>query len=229
VPDVHTRSLGELRRLDAAAFGGKSANLGELLSLGLHVPTGFAVAASAFRTFVDGTGLDGTIAAAMARAASGDVEDGAAASKAIGEAMRFAPLPDDVRDELAARHDELVRAHGGEPPPVAVRSSAIGEDGEESTFAGQQESFLWLRGLEQAMRDAGPEERRKALGDAQLEARQLAGRQRQLGDQAAGESGRGADARRRHRGEAAGVERTAVARWATVPNGSAGGVLVGLT
>jgi len=156
VPDVHTRSLGELRRLDAAAFGGKSANLGELLSLGLHVPTGFAVAASAFRTFVDGTGLDGTIAAAMARAASGDVEDGAAASKAIGEAMRFAPLPDDVRDELAARHDELVRAHGGEPPPVAVRSSAIGEDGEESTFAGQQESFLWLRGLEQvcdAVRD----------------------------------------------------------------------------
>ncbi len=137
-------------------FGGKSANLGELGSAGLEVPPGFAVAASAFRAFVEETGLDGTIAAAMTRASSGDVEEGAAAAKAIGEAMRFAPLPDAVRAEVAHRHDELVRAHGGEPPPVAVRSSAIGEDSEDATFAGQQESFLWLRGIEQvcdALRD----------------------------------------------------------------------------
>jgi pyruvate,water dikinase len=151
----HTRCLRDLRGSDAAEFGGKSANLGELLSIGLDVPTGFAVAASAFRTFVEDTGLEGTIATAMDRASSGSVEDGAAASKAIGEAMRFAPLPDAVRAELAERHDELVRETGGEAP-VAVRSSAIGEDSQEATFAGQQESFLWVRGLEQicdAVRD----------------------------------------------------------------------------
>ena len=83
----------------------------------------------------------------MARAASGTVEDGAAASKAIGEAMRFAPLPEAVRAELASHYDELVRESGAEPP-VAVRSSALGEDSEEATFAGQQESFLWVRGFE---------------------------------------------------------------------------------
>ena len=152
----HTRALGELRRSHAAEFGGKSANLGELLSIGLDVPLGFAVSASAFRTFVEATGLDGAIATAMARAASGSVDDGAAASKAIGEAMRFAPLPDAVRDELATRYDELARSSDREAPPVAVRSSALGEDSEEATFAGQQESFLWLRGLEQicdAVRD----------------------------------------------------------------------------
>jgi pyruvate,water dikinase len=151
----HTRALGELRRSDGATFGGKSANLGELLSIGLEVPAGFAVAATAFRAFVAETGLEGTIARAMERAASGDVEDGAAASKAIGEAMRFAPLPEEVRAEIAARYDELVDATGAEPP-VAVRSSALGEDSEEATFAGQQESFLWVRGLEQvcdAVRD----------------------------------------------------------------------------
>ena len=151
----HTTALRELRRSDGAAFGGKSANLGELLSIGLNVPSGFAVAASAFRAFVAETGLDGTIAAAMERAASGDLDDGAAAAKTIGEAMRFAPLPDAVRAELASRYDELVRESGREPP-VAVRSSAIGEDSEEATFAGQQESFLWVRGLEQicdAVRD----------------------------------------------------------------------------
>jgi pyruvate,water dikinase len=155
VSGSYTRLLPELRGSDAAEFGGKSANLGELLSIGLDVPTGFAVAASAFRTFVEETGLEGTIAAAMKRASSGTVDDGAAASKAIGEAMRFAPLPDAVRAEVAERHDELVRETGGEPP-VAVRSSALGEDSQEATFAGQQESFLWVRGLEQicdAVRD----------------------------------------------------------------------------
>jgi pyruvate,water dikinase len=151
----HTRALAELRRSDGAAFGGKSANLGELLSIGLRVPAGFAVAASAFRSFVAETGLEGTIGRALERAASGDVDDGAAASKTIGEAMRFAPLPDAVREELVVRYDELVRESGGDPP-VAVRSSALGEDSDEATFAGQQESFLWVRGLEQvcdAVRD----------------------------------------------------------------------------
>jgi pyruvate,water dikinase len=152
----HTRPLAELRRSDAAEYGGKSAHLGELLSLGLDVPPGFAVSATAFRAFVEATGLDGAIATAMARAASGRVEDGAAASKAIGEAMRFAPLPEEVRGELGSRYEELAGGNDGDPPPVAVRSSAIGEDSEEATFAGQQESFLWLRGLEQvcdAVRD----------------------------------------------------------------------------
>ena len=144
----HIRPLKELRRSDAAAFGGKSANLGELLSAGIPVPPGFAVSAGAFGDFVAATGLDGAIERAMARAASGTVEDGAAASKAIGEAMRFAPLPEAVRDELEERYAELARETGAPEPAVAVRSSALGEDGEESTFAGQQESFLWVRGLE---------------------------------------------------------------------------------
>jgi pyruvate,water dikinase len=151
----HTRSLGDLRRTDQGEFGGKSANLGELLSIGLRVPPGFAVAASAFRAFVAETGLEGTIARAMERAATGDVDDGAAASKAIGEAMRFAPLPEPVRAEIGSCYDDLVRESGGEPP-VAVRSSALGEDSDEATFAGQQESFLWVRGLDQvcdAVRD----------------------------------------------------------------------------
>jgi pyruvate,water dikinase len=144
----HIRPLAELRRSDSDPFGGKSANLGELLSAGIPVPQGFAVAASAFREFVATTGLGGAIESAMARAASGAVEDGAAASKAIGEAMRFAPLPDAVRRELEERYEELAGASGEPEPAVAVRSSALGEDGEDATFAGQQESYLWVRGIE---------------------------------------------------------------------------------
>ena len=131
-----TRPLAELRRTDAEAFGGKSANLGELLAAGLAVPDGFALGADAYRDFV---GLD--------RSRRGDLRDPlprppTTPSKAIGEAMRFAPLPEDLRGELERRYREL-----GEPP-VAVRSSALGEDGDDASHAGQQESFLWVRGIE---------------------------------------------------------------------------------
>jgi phosphoenolpyruvate synthase/pyruvate phosphate dikinase len=152
----YTRPLVELRYSDAAEFGGKSANLGDLLSAGIPVPPGFAVSARAFRAFIEATGLQGMIAEALSRASTGDVDAVGAASKAIGEAMRFAPLPEVVRAELHRRYDDLARATGVERPPVAVRSSALGEDSQEASHAGQQESFLWLRGIEQvcdAVRD----------------------------------------------------------------------------
>jgi pyruvate, water dikinase len=108
-----TRLLTELRRDDAAEFGGKSANLGELLAAEIPVPPGFAIAASANREF-------------------GSV------------------VPPELREELASRYAEL-----GEPA-VAVRSSALGEDSQEASYAGQAETFLWVRGvdeLSEAVRD----------------------------------------------------------------------------
>jgi pyruvate, water dikinase len=126
---AYTRPLAELRRADAAEFGGKSANLGELLSSGIPVPPGFAVGVSAYRSFVEESGL-------------GDAIDSGA--------IRSAPLPDALRAELGRRYEELGQ------PPVAVRSSALGEDSEEASYAGQQESFLWVHGLERvcdAVRD----------------------------------------------------------------------------
>jgi pyruvate,water dikinase len=102
----HTRLLAELRRDDAAEFGGKSANLGELLAAGIPVPPGFAIGASAYRAF-------------------------------------GSSIPAELREELAARYAEL-----GEPP-VAVRSSALGEDSREASYAGQAESYLWVRGVDE--------------------------------------------------------------------------------
>jgi pyruvate,water dikinase len=131
----YTRLLAELRSSDADEFGGKSANLGELLAAEIPIPSGFALDADAYREFVRVTGLEGTIASALTHG-----EDDA--SKTIGEAMRFAPLPEAVRDELAEGYASM-----GEPP-VAVRSSALGEDSHDATFAGQQESYLWVRGFE---------------------------------------------------------------------------------
>lgn len=148
VPAVYTRDLAELGRADADAFGGKSANLGELLAAGIAVPPGFALSADAYRAFVEKTGLEGAIAAAQTRARPDDVDALAAASKAIDEAMRFAPLPEAVRAEIVEAYADLARSIGEAEPPVAVRSSALGEDSAEASYAGQQESFLWVRGVE---------------------------------------------------------------------------------
>src|SRR5207248_11132292 len=68
--------------------------------------------------------------------------------QAISQAMRFAPVPEAVRDEVARRYAELADETGDAEPPVAVRSSALGEDGQDASFAGQQETYLWVRGAE---------------------------------------------------------------------------------
>ena len=156
LPTTYTRSLDELRRADDASFGAKSASLGELLAAGIPVPAGFALAADAFRTFVSDAGLQHQLADAQARLSTRDLDAVSAVSGAVSEAMRGAPVPGGVREQIAAAYAALAGISGEAEPPVAVRSSALGEDSQDATFAGQQESYLWVRGLEQvcdAVRD----------------------------------------------------------------------------
>jgi pyruvate, water dikinase len=142
VTDSHTRPLDALRTADTPAFGGKSTSLGELLAAQIPVPPGFALSTSAFRAFLAAGGLPARIDAAIGGMRPDDVESVQAAAEAIRSAVCAAAVPDDVRAEIAARYAEL-----GEPP-VAVRSSAVGEDSAEATFAGQQETYLWVRGAD---------------------------------------------------------------------------------
>jgi len=121
----HTRPLAALRRDDSPAFGGKSAALGELIAAEIPVAPGFALSTGAFRAFVREAGLDGKIAAELSRVAPGDVDSVVRASHAISEAMRFAPVPAPVRDEIARAYAELADEAGVREPPVAVRSSAL--------------------------------------------------------------------------------------------------------
>lgn len=152
-----TRPLAELRAADEASFGGKSTSLGELIAGGIPVPPGFAVATSAFHAFLAAGGLEARIADALERARGGEVEAVQGAAEEIRAAVYETPVPDAVRDEIAAGYAALAREAGDDPePPVAVRSSAVGEDSGEATFAGQQETYLWVRGADgvcEAVRD----------------------------------------------------------------------------
>jgi phosphoenolpyruvate synthase/pyruvate phosphate dikinase len=144
VPQQFVRPLDQLRRTDAPRFGGKSANLGELLAAEIPVPPGFALSTEAFHSFVRDAGLGDRIDSALSGVTAGDIDAIGRASHALSEAMRFAPVPKAVRDEIAEHYAQL----GQDSPPVAVRSSAVGEDSQDATFAGQQETYLWVRGAE---------------------------------------------------------------------------------
>jgi pyruvate,water dikinase len=112
--------------------------VGELIEAGIPVPPGFAVASSAF----EATGLGPQIDRRLAGVDAEDTEGVRGASADIAALVRGAPVPDPVRAEIEDGYAAL--ADGA--PAVAVRSSAVGEDSAAATFAGQQETFLWVRG-----------------------------------------------------------------------------------
>jgi len=151
----YARGLAGLSAADEPRFGGKSANLGELLGAGIPVPPGFALSIDAFGAFLEESGLGGRAAQAGALA-PGDLDAIGAVSHSISEAMHSAHFPEAVHEAVSRGYAQLAAAVGVESPPVAVRSSAVGEDSKDATFAGQQETYLWVRGAEQvcdAVRD----------------------------------------------------------------------------
>jgi pyruvate,water dikinase len=143
-----TAPLADLRAPDASRFGGKSASLGELLAGGIPVPEGFGISIDAFEAFLDAPGVREGVHAALAGLDVDDVSAVAAASQAAVRALEDASFPPDVRAEVTERYAAVAERAGEAAPPVAVRSSAIGEDSAEATFAGQQETFLWVRGAD---------------------------------------------------------------------------------
>jgi pyruvate,water dikinase len=137
----------KLKNTDVELVGGKNASLGEMISslarLGVSVPGGFATTAHAYRDFLAQDGLDERIRAALASLDVDDVEKLAAVGAQIRGWMLATPLPARLRREVA----EAWRSMGqGTEFAVAVRSSATAEDLPEASFAGQQETFLNVRG-----------------------------------------------------------------------------------
>ena len=144
----HSRPLDQLRGADEPLFGGKSAGLGELIGSQIPVPPGFAVSVTAFQAFLEEAGLEERIAQELSGLDPADVEAVRVASTAIVDAVRAAPVPEAIAAEVAQRYSELAAPDGEADPPVAVRSSALGEDSAEAAFAGQQETYLWVRGAD---------------------------------------------------------------------------------
>lgn len=134
---------------DVPSVGGKNASLGEmvrnLVPRGIRVPGGFAVTAAAYWRFIDANGLRETIKDALKGLKKDDVDDLAARGGRVRQAILAAEIPADIREALDAAYDEVGRRYGPDAD-VAVRSSATAEDLPGASFAGQQETYLNIRG-----------------------------------------------------------------------------------
>jgi pyruvate,water dikinase len=156
----YTIPFEAVRLQDVAEVGGKNASLGELVSElvphGIAVPRGFAITVRAFRDHLLNAGLSQPIYEALEALDASDVAELAKLGSAIRAQVRGAPLPADVEQELVRSYQELSRSYGEPETDVAVRSSATAEDLPTASFAGQQESYLNVRGaaaLVRAVRD----------------------------------------------------------------------------
>jgi pyruvate,water dikinase len=152
----HVIWFEKLGRGDVSRAGGKNASLGEMVrnldKKGVRVPPGFATTAQSYWQFVEANGLRQTIADSLAA-----LEASHAGLAEVGATIRHKFLrgtwPQDIAEAIQAAYQELCRRTGKADADVAVRSSATAEDLPDASFAGQQESYLNIRG-EKALLDA---------------------------------------------------------------------------
>ncbi len=143
--------FSELRMSDVGTVGGKNASLGEMLSQltgeGIRVPNGFATTADAFREFLQAAGLVERINARLDALDVDDVKALGSTGAEIRSWVEEAPFPSQIEDEIRSFYQWLKENSSGEIS-VAVRSSATAEDLPDASFAGQQETFLNVVGIE---------------------------------------------------------------------------------
>ena len=143
----------DLRMTDVEAVGGKNASLGEMISQlresGVRVPAGFTTTAHAFRGFLAEGGLSRRIAERLSRLDTDDVRALAAAGAEIRGWIAEKPFPTALEDAIRSEYQRL--AHDHPQASFAVRSSASAEDMPDASFAGQQETFLNVVGIDDVL------------------------------------------------------------------------------
>ncbi|QDQ25106.1 phosphoenolpyruvate synthase [Chitinimonas arctica] len=144
----------ELRMTDVERVGGKNASLGEMISQlaasGVRVPGGFATTADAYRAFLAHNGLSAKIDAALTALDVENVTELARVGKEVRQWVVDTPFPPQLDAEIRSNYAKMM-AEAGEGMSVAVRSSATAEDLPDASFAGQQETFLNIVGVDNVL------------------------------------------------------------------------------
>ena len=142
--------IGEVSAADLYLVGGKGANLGELVQAGLPVPRAFCVTTTAYKAFVESNALQGMIADALVGADYTDVVDLTARADWIRARFVAAPTPPDIESEIRRAYQQLGAVDAADFP-VSVRSSATAEDLPGTSFAGQQDTYLYISGADRVI------------------------------------------------------------------------------
>ncbi|PJC45423.1 phosphoenolpyruvate synthase, partial [Candidatus Pacearchaeota archaeon CG_4_9_14_0_2_um_filter_30_8] len=145
----------DLRIEDIPLAGGKNASLGEmyreLKTKGVDVPNGFAVTAFAYKHFMSVTGLKEKIKDILSDLKTKDTRNLMAHGKKVREAILKAKIPEEIEKEIIIHYKKLSREYKEKYTDVAVRSSATAEDLPDASFAGQQDTYLNIRGEEKIL------------------------------------------------------------------------------
>ncbi|MDD2266259.1 pyruvate, water dikinase [Sulfuricurvum sp.] len=148
----YIRRLDSLRLEDIPLVGGKNASLGEMIgslkALGVKVPEGFAITADGYRFFIAHNGFEPKIRQFFAGVDLTDIEALNKCGSAIRTLMLSGDMPDELKTQIAEHYRQMEAEYGVVSVDVAVRSSATAEDLPDASFAGQQESYLNVRGEE---------------------------------------------------------------------------------
>jgi pyruvate,water dikinase len=138
--------LGSVDKNAIPIVGGKNANLGEMLRTGIRVPPGFAVTTRSYLDFLEHANIKDQIFKILAQVDPDRVETIDRASSQILDLIQAATIPDPIKGAIEEAYQRLCQRVGLDDVPVAVRSSATAEDLPTASFAGQQDTYLWIQG-----------------------------------------------------------------------------------
>ena len=140
--------FAELGLADRPQVGGKGGSLGELARAGIAVPPGFVVKTAAFERFLAATEAEAPLRALVAAVDSEDLAAVTTLSRQLRARLEAAPLPEDLAEAIGRAYGTL---NGTRQAAVAVRSSATTEDAADASFAGLQDTYLWVQSLAQTL------------------------------------------------------------------------------
>jgi pyruvate,water dikinase len=146
---AHVSPFADIGLGDRPQVGGKGGSLGELQRAGIAVPPGFVVRTEAFETFLEVLERESPVRARVQALSADDLAGITACSKALRARMERVALPADVLDQVSSAHAEL--SSGNPAHAVAVRSSATTEDASDASFAGLQDTYLWVTDTRQVL------------------------------------------------------------------------------
>ena len=148
---MYVKKFEDLNKSDIPIAGGKGANLGELTQAGIPVPPGFVVTAQTYEKFMLETGINDKVLSILDEIDINDTKALQAASEEIKAIINEAPIPEDMILFITEAYNQLCQRFDGDDVEVAIRSSATAEDLPEASFAGQQDTYLYVSGIDDVL------------------------------------------------------------------------------
>jgi pyruvate,water dikinase len=147
-----TLDFRQLNKSSLPLVGGKNASLGEMINADIRVPPGFAVTTNSYSVFMESAGINDAIFSLLADLDPDNIDVLNQSAEKVQEMIRTAVIPEDVQNAIGDGYTLLCEKCGVAALPVAVRSSATAEDLPTASFAGQQDTYLWVTGADRVLK-----------------------------------------------------------------------------